>query len=85
MSETKITLSSEEPTEEALNVLGASKSGICTAALDEGSLEKPEKKKTKRRQAKSSSKQSGSSKSSGGSSGGLIFGIGKGVGIGIGF
>jgi uncharacterized caspase-like protein len=78
--ESKMVLSTSEPTEVALNVLAASKAGVCSSKSN--SDEKTVQKSTKsRKQAKSSSGRT--SKSSG--SGTILFGIGKGVGVGIGF
>jgi uncharacterized caspase-like protein len=78
--ESKMVLSTSEPTEVALNVLTASKTGVCSSKSDSG--EKTAQKSSKsRKQARSSSSRS--SKSSG--SGTILFGIGKGVGVGIGF
>jgi peptidoglycan hydrolase-like protein with peptidoglycan-binding domain len=77
--ESKMVLSTSEPTEVALNVLTASKTGVCSSKSDEKTVQKSAKS---RRQAKSSS---GRSSKSSGSSGTIIFGVGKGVGVGIGF
>jgi peptidoglycan hydrolase-like protein with peptidoglycan-binding domain len=77
--ESKMVLSTSQPTEIALNVLAASKAGVCSKS--EPSKKSAEKSTRSRKQARSSSGRS----SSGKSSGTIIFGVGKGVGVGIGF
>ena len=77
--ESKMVLSTSEPTEVALNVLAASKAGVCSSKPTT-SKKTTQKSSRTRQQARSSS-----GKSSGKSSGTLLFGIGKNVGVGIGF
>ena len=77
-SATNTELDAEEPTEEALAALDASKPGACAQAASSGSDRKTTQP-TRRRQAR------GTPRRQGGSTGTVIFGVGKGVGIGIGF
>jgi uncharacterized caspase-like protein len=75
--QSKMVLSTSEPTEIALNVLAASKAGVCK--------EEPEKKSAQKSSRSRKQARSSSGRSSGKSTGTIIFGVGKGVGVGIGF
>jgi uncharacterized caspase-like protein len=78
--ESNLVLSTSEPTEVALNILGASKEGVCSSKS--GTSKKSAQKSSRSRQQ---SRTSSSGRSTGKSSGTIIFGVGKGVGVGIGF